>query len=53
MSNKSKIRNCGEEVYINDDLTKEEKKVQVGIRKVAKVKTVEMGFRKVIIDQVV
>lgn len=56
MSNKSKLRNHGEEIYINDDLTKEERQVQARIREIAreesaKGKIVKIGFRKITIGE--
>lgn len=56
MQNKNKLRNLSEKVYINDDLTQNERKIQNIIRRqakeeVAKGKTVKVGYQKMICDQ--
>lgn len=55
MKNKSKLRTCQKRIYINDDMTKEERKVQEKVRirareEKAKGRRVKLGFQKVKID---
>jgi len=56
MQNKSKLKGMkGQVVYINDDLTKQEREIQEKVRNMAKEerqrgKTVKEGFQKLVID---
>ncbi|KAK9745155.1 hypothetical protein QE152_g7164 [Popillia japonica] len=56
MKNKSKLKEYTEEkVYINDDMTKEEREIQEKIRRKAKEerrkgKTVKIGFQKLVVE---
>ncbi|KAF5295272.1 hypothetical protein FQA39_LY13137 [Lamprigera yunnana] len=54
MKNKTKLR--GKPIYIDDDLTPKDRKIQTTIRGIAKTekqngKTLKVGFRKVIINE--
>lgn len=58
MENKNKLKTRKREIYINNDMTKEERKIQQEIRKIAKIekskgKTVRVGYQKVTMDGVV
>lgn len=55
MQNKSKLRTIKPKIYINNDLTQEEMKVQQEIQKIAKAekskgKNTRIGYQKLIID---
>ncbi|KAF5296916.1 hypothetical protein FQA39_LY12273 [Lamprigera yunnana] len=50
MTNKTKLRNYRERVYINDDMTKEERKVQADIWKLAKEESVKVEIIKMSLE---
>nr|CAI5854192.1 unnamed protein product [Callosobruchus analis] len=55
MKNKHKLKSLADKVYINDDLTENERKKQAEIRKMAKAmmsegKDVKIGYSKIMVD---